>query len=188
MLLVGGWLRWPGDCSWSRLTALLLGRLLGCVALHWGSLDGACRSVKYDEARELIWLVPTKVFADLLLSLVTLRLTERAARTALLEMYMLTGRGHLADWLTDWLTELNCVVSLTVLRRTQVKTLLATIHVAFVCYHGKSSDCYLDSNLRKRYLVTEDLIMSEASMGGSHNFIIFAACMHPLVSLHQVRL
>jgi hypothetical protein len=38
--------------------------------------------VKPDEARELIRLVPTKVFADLLLSLVTLRLTERAARTA----------------------------------------------------------------------------------------------------------
>jgi hypothetical protein len=48
------------------------------LAFHWGSLVGACCSVKPDEARELIWLVPTKVFADLLLSLVTLRLTERA--------------------------------------------------------------------------------------------------------------
>jgi hypothetical protein len=54
----------------------------GSIALHWGSLDGACGSVKPDEARELIWLVPTKVFADLLLSLVSLRLTERDARTA----------------------------------------------------------------------------------------------------------
>jgi hypothetical protein len=53
----------------------------GSVALHWGSLDGACCSVKPDEARELIWLVSTKVFADLLLSLVTLRLTERATLT-----------------------------------------------------------------------------------------------------------
>jgi hypothetical protein len=34
----------------------------------------------------LIWPVPTKVFADLLLLVVTLRLTEHAARTTLLEM------------------------------------------------------------------------------------------------------
>jgi hypothetical protein len=44
---------------------------------------------------ELIRLVATQVFADLLLSLVTLRLTERATRTALLGMYMLTGPCHL---------------------------------------------------------------------------------------------
>jgi hypothetical protein len=37
--------------------------------------------MKPDEARELIWLVATKVLADLLLSLVTLRLTERALQT-----------------------------------------------------------------------------------------------------------
>jgi hypothetical protein len=60
----------------------------GSDAFHWGSLDGACCSVKPDEARELIWLVPAKVFADMLLSLVTLRLTERAARTLLLELYV----------------------------------------------------------------------------------------------------
>jgi hypothetical protein len=88
--------------------------------------------VKSDEARELIWLVPTKVFADLLHSLVTLRLTERATRTALLELYVLIGLMHLRYWLA----ELNCVVSLTALRRTQVKTLLATIHAAFVGCHG----------------------------------------------------
>jgi hypothetical protein len=39
---------------------------------------------------ELIRLVPTKVFG-LLMSVVTLRLTERAARNALLEMWVLTG-------------------------------------------------------------------------------------------------
>jgi hypothetical protein len=31
MLLVGCWLWWPGNCSWSWLTALLLGRLLGVL-------------------------------------------------------------------------------------------------------------------------------------------------------------
>jgi hypothetical protein len=80
MLLVCCWLRWPGDCSWSRLTALLLGRLQGVLALHWSSFDSAWCSLKPDGARELIWLVPTKVFADLLLSLVALRLPERTAR------------------------------------------------------------------------------------------------------------
>jgi hypothetical protein len=85
--------------------------------------------VKPDEARELIWLVPTKVFADLLLLLVTLRLTERATRTALLELYVLIGLRHLRYWLAE-------LVSLTALRRTQVKTLLATIHFAFVGCHG----------------------------------------------------
>jgi hypothetical protein len=53
--------------------------------------------VKPDEARELIFLVPNKVFADLLLSLVTLRLMERATQTALLEMYVLTSPSHLAN-------------------------------------------------------------------------------------------
>jgi hypothetical protein len=46
---------------------------------------------------ELIGLVPTKVFADLPLSVVALQLTERAARTALLVMYALTGPRYLAD-------------------------------------------------------------------------------------------
>jgi hypothetical protein len=88
--------------------------------------------VKPDEARESIWLVPTKVFADLLLLLVTLQLTEHATQTFLLELYVLLG---LRDF-RYWLAELNCVVSLTALRQTQVKTLLATIHVAFIGCHG----------------------------------------------------
>jgi hypothetical protein len=34
-------------------------RLLGLFALHWGPLDEACSSVKTDEARKRIWLIPT---------------------------------------------------------------------------------------------------------------------------------
>jgi hypothetical protein len=49
------------------------------LALHLGSLDGMCCSVKTDEGRGLMWLVPTKDFADLLLSLVTFRLPERTS-------------------------------------------------------------------------------------------------------------
>jgi hypothetical protein len=50
-----------------------------------------------DEARELIWPVPTKVFTNLLLSLVTTayRTCRANKQTALLEMYVLTGSGHL---------------------------------------------------------------------------------------------
>jgi hypothetical protein len=46
---------------------------------------------------ELIWLVLTKGFADLLLPVVTPVLTERAARTVLLVLYVFTGPRHLAD-------------------------------------------------------------------------------------------
>jgi uncharacterized protein (UPF0548 family) len=71
-------------CYWSavdwdgRATVVEVGygvaawKTAGSVVLHWSSLDGANCSVKPDEARELIWLVPTKVFAVLLLLLVTL--------------------------------------------------------------------------------------------------------------------
>jgi hypothetical protein len=38
----------------------------GSVALHWGPLDEACSSVKPDEARERIWLIPTKVSTPLI--------------------------------------------------------------------------------------------------------------------------
>jgi hypothetical protein len=82
------------EVGWRRCCLETAGSVL---ALHWGSLGQACCSVKPDEAGELIWLVPIKAFADLLLSVVTLRLTERATQTALLVMYVLTGPRHLAD-------------------------------------------------------------------------------------------
>jgi hypothetical protein len=81
MLLVGGWLQWSSDFYVKSADSVAAWKTAESVALHWSSLDGACCSVKPDEARELIWPVPTKVFANLLLSLVTLRLTERASRT-----------------------------------------------------------------------------------------------------------
>jgi hypothetical protein len=90
-------------CSWSRLTALLLRRLLGVLALHWGSLDGACCLEKPDEARELIWLVLTKVFANLLLSLVTLRLTEHVERTREVHCWNCACYLVRVILVTDWL-------------------------------------------------------------------------------------
>jgi hypothetical protein len=69
-------------CGWSRLTALLLGRLLGVLPFTESRSMG--RAVQWSPMKpesELIRLVRTKVLTDLLLSLVTLRLKERAART-----------------------------------------------------------------------------------------------------------
>jgi hypothetical protein len=81
MLLVDGWLWWPGDLWLKSADGIAAYKTAGSVALHWGSLDGACCSVKPDEAWERVDPAgPTKVLADLL-SLVTLWLTERAART-----------------------------------------------------------------------------------------------------------
>jgi hypothetical protein len=48
---------------------LLLGRLLVLLALRRCSLDGVCSSVKLEEARDWIQLIPTKVFAHLQWSL-----------------------------------------------------------------------------------------------------------------------
>jgi hypothetical protein len=63
--------------------------------------------VRSDEARELIWLVSTKVFADLLLSLVTLQLTEHATRTSLLELYVLIGLRDFRYWLVQVKVKVN---------------------------------------------------------------------------------
>jgi hypothetical protein len=69
------------DCSWSRLTALLVGRLLG-VFLFTGARS-MVRVVQWSPMKsesELFRLGPTWVFAELLLSLVTLRLIESTTR------------------------------------------------------------------------------------------------------------
>jgi hypothetical protein len=95
MLLFGGWLRWPSDLWLKSADSIAAWKTAGSVDLHRGSLDGACCSVEPDETRELIRLIPTKAFADLLLSLVTLRVTERATRSALLELHVLSGPRHL---------------------------------------------------------------------------------------------
>jgi hypothetical protein len=56
--------------------------------------------------------------------------------------------------------------------------------VAIVGYHGKSclSGCYLDTDLRKRYLVTEVHNMWEVSMGGSHTGLSFLPRAHEVHS------
>jgi hypothetical protein len=68
--------------SLSRLTALFLEILPGVLAPRWGVL--------FSEAR---WSQRVDLAGSQLM-----RLTKRATRTALLEMYELTGPSHLADW------------------------------------------------------------------------------------------
>jgi hypothetical protein len=96
MLLIGCWLRWPGDCSWSRLMALLLGRLLGVLAVHWGSLNGVCCSVKPDDLAgshlSLCRLAPIASY------IATCRTCYANTRTALLELYLQTDLCRLANW------------------------------------------------------------------------------------------
>jgi hypothetical protein len=78
-------LRWSSWCYWlavdfdGRATVVEVGRRCCCLEDRWeccSSLGLARWGVLFSEARELIWLVPTKIFADLLLSLVKLRLPE----------------------------------------------------------------------------------------------------------------
>jgi hypothetical protein len=125
----------------------MAGGLVGSVALHWALLDGACCSVEPGEAGGLIWPVPTKVFADLLQLAVTLRLTERATQTALLEMCILTGRGHLADWLfsayisvglwgepnIETAHNISCAITIVGYRGNSVYRVVASILVWVTC-------------------------------------------------------
>jgi hypothetical protein len=53
MLLVGGWLRWPGDCSLSRLTALLLGRVLGVLLFTEARSMG--RAIRWSPMKPESW-------------------------------------------------------------------------------------------------------------------------------------
>jgi hypothetical protein len=122
MLLVGGWLRWPGDCSSSRQTALLLGRLLEVLLFTEARSMG--RAIHCSPMKPESWSgwFPLKSLPTC--SCRWLHCDLQNVPRELLELYVLTGPRHLRRWLT----ELIRVVSLTALRRTQVKTLLATIY------------------------------------------------------------
>jgi hypothetical protein len=82
-----GNLPWEPPTSWNTRSQL-----------PRGFLDGACCSVEPDEAGGLIWLVPTKVFADLPLLVITLRLTERAARTRELHCWRVRANRSESSW------------------------------------------------------------------------------------------
>jgi Na+-transporting NADH:ubiquinone oxidoreductase subunit NqrB len=97
MLLVSGWLRWPGDCSWSRLTALLLGRLLRVLLFTLAlSLGRAVQwSQRVDPAGSHLSLRRPAPVAGFI---ATYRTCHVSTRTALIELNVLTGPSRLADW------------------------------------------------------------------------------------------
>jgi hypothetical protein len=120
-------------CSWSRLTALLLGDCWECCLL-FTEAHLVRRAVQWSLMKpesELIRLVATNVFADLPLSLVTLRLTERATRTALLELDALTSPCHLANWI-ELRRLVNCLEADPSVNTARNNTWIVVI----VGYHG----------------------------------------------------
>jgi hypothetical protein len=131
MLLVGGWLRWSDDCSSSRLTALLLGRLLGVLLFTEARSMG--RAVQWSQMKPESWSGWFPLKPSPTCSCCWLHYDLQNLPHELLELYVLTGPRHLRYWLA----EVNCVFSVTAFRRTQVKTLLATIHAAIVGCHAK---------------------------------------------------
>jgi hypothetical protein len=113
MLLVGGWLWWPGDLWLKSADGIAARMTAGSVALHWGSIDGACCSVKLDEAGE--WVDPAGSHLSLSRPapvagyIVTYRTCCANTRTALLELYVLIGLRHLDNSL--YWTELSRLVN-----------------------------------------------------------------------------
>jgi hypothetical protein len=104
-------LRWPGDCSWSQLMALLLGRLLG--VLLFAEAHSMGRAVQWSQRVDLAGFHSSLCRPAPVDDYITTYRMCHANCTA--GMYVLTGPRHLVNWLT----ELNCVSS-TALRRTQV--------------------------------------------------------------------
>jgi hypothetical protein len=111
MLLVGGWLRWPGDYSWSRQTALLLVRLLGVLLFTEARSMG--RAVQWSQRVSWSGWYPLK--CSLTCSIRWLHcdlqnvLCEQANCTA---GTVRVNWSEASSWLTDW-TELrrlyNCL-------------------------------------------------------------------------------
>jgi hypothetical protein len=112
-----------------------------------------------------MWLVPTKVFADLLLSLVTLRLMERATRTAgTVRVNRPEASSLLADLLSDPRRLVNCLEA-DPSKNTARKNACC---VCWLPWKSCLSGCCLDTDLHKRCLVIEVFNMWEVSTGGSH--------------------
>jgi hypothetical protein len=111
MLLVGGWLRWPGDLYLKSADSVAAWKTAGSVlAPHWGSLDGG---VLFGEARwsQTVDLSRSHLSlrrpAPLTGYIATYRTCHANTRNALLQVNVLTGPGQLGNWLT----ELNWSVS-----------------------------------------------------------------------------
>jgi hypothetical protein len=166
MLLVRGWLRWLGDCSSSRLTALLLGRLLGVLLFTEARSMG--RAVQWSPIKPESWSGWFPLKFSPTCSYRWLHCDLQIVPRELLEMYVLAGPRHLAGWLTDW-TELRRLLNCL---EADISENTAVVNNAccdcWLPWKSWLSGCYLDTNLRKLYLVTGNPNMWEVSIGSSH--------------------
>jgi hypothetical protein len=173
MLLVGGWLRWPGDCSTSRLTALLLGRLLRVLLFTEARSMG--RAVQWSPMKPESWsgwfplkYSPTCSYRWLHCDLQNV-LREHSNCTA---GTVRSNRSE-ASWQLTWLsgrTELRRLLNYLEADPSENTARNNTCCDCWLPCKSCLSECCLDTNLR--YLVTEVLIIWEVSMRGSYNFIL----------------
>jgi hypothetical protein len=101
------------------------------------SLDGACCSVKHDEARDLGGShLSFRQPAPIAGYIATYRTCYVSTRTALLGLFMLTGPRHLRNWInwTDLLRLLNCLEADPSVNTARNNTRI----VAIVGYHGNA--------------------------------------------------
>jgi hypothetical protein len=114
----------------------------------------ACECNLMNSARELIWLVPTWAFADLLLSLVTLRTAERTAWTP--ELVLLTEASFRIALLmsrggpnVDTVRNNSCIVAILGYHENSVSLAVAWIPSCVTCQRfpwkvpTNSSNCEL---------------------------------------------
>jgi hypothetical protein len=92
--LVGGWLQWPGDCSSSRLAALMLGRLLGVLLFTEARSMG--RAVQWTPMKPESWSGWFPLKSSPTCSYCWLHCDLQNMPRELLEMNVLTGPRHLA--------------------------------------------------------------------------------------------
>jgi hypothetical protein len=168
MLLVSGWLRWPGDCSSSRLTALLLGRLLGVLLFIEARSMG--RAVQWSPMKPESWSGwfplkswPTCSYRWLHCDLQNVP-REHAICTA---GTVRANRSEAFSLLAGW-TELCRLVNCLEADPSENTARNNTCCVCWLPWKSCLLGCYQDTDLLKRYLVTGIPNMWEVSMGGSH--------------------
>jgi hypothetical protein len=197
MLLVGGWLRWPVDCSSSRLTALL-GRLLGVLLFIEARSMG--RAIQWSPMKPESWSgwfplksSPTCCYRWLHCDLQnvprehanctagTVRANRSEASSLLAgwtqsqsqSRFSTNSQSASASWCpAQSSAELSRLLNCLEADPSENTARNNTCCVCWLPWKFCLSGCYLDTDLRKRYLVTGIPNMWEVSMGGSHKCIL----------------
>jgi hypothetical protein len=151
-------------CSWNRLTALLLGRLLGVLLFTEARSMGP--AVQWSPMKPESWSVWLPLKSSPTCSCRWLHCDLQNVPRDLLELYVLTGPRHLHYWL-NW-TELRRLLNCLEADPSENTARNNTCCDCWLPWKSYLSGCCLDTDLRKRYLVTGIPNMWEVSMGGSH--------------------